>query len=50
MATNNIWNPHMETMSRDQMRVVQSERLRDTVERLQYPILQTEDAGDGACT
>lgn len=38
MATNNIWNPHMETMSRDQMRVVQSERLRDTVERVYYNI------------
>ena len=28
----------METMSRDQMRVVQSERLRDTVERVYYNI------------
>ncbi|MBO5666771.1 MAG: phenylacetate--CoA ligase [Firmicutes bacterium] len=29
-----IWNQHVETMSRDEMHALQSERLRDTVERV----------------
>ncbi|MBQ5797329.1 MAG: phenylacetate--CoA ligase [Firmicutes bacterium] len=29
-----IWNEHVETMSRDEMHALQSERLRDTVERV----------------
>lgn len=33
-----IWNPHFETMSREQMREVQSERLRDVVERVYYNV------------
>jgi phenylacetate-CoA ligase len=33
-----IWNPHFETMPRDEMKAVQSERLRETVERLYYNV------------
>ena len=36
--TNKIWNPHFETMSREDMRQVQSERLRDAVERVYYNV------------
>lgn len=36
--TNKIWNPHFETMSREEMRQVQSERLRDAVERVYYNV------------
>jgi phenylacetate-CoA ligase len=36
--TNSVWNPHFETMSRDKMRDVQSERLRDAVERVYYNV------------
>jgi len=36
--TNSVWNPHFETMSRDKMREVQSERLRDAVERVYYNV------------
>src|SRR5690554_4018694 len=34
----NIWNPHFETMLREEMRTVQSERLRDVVERVYYNV------------
>jgi phenylacetate-CoA ligase len=34
----NIWNPHFETLPRDQMRAVQSERLRDVVDRVYYNV------------
>ncbi|HBG88078.1 MAG TPA: phenylacetate--CoA ligase [Marinilabiliaceae bacterium] len=34
----NIWNPHFETLTRDQMRAVQSERLRDVVDRVYYNV------------
>ncbi len=34
----NIWNPHFETMPREEMRTVQSERLRDVVERVYYNV------------
>lgn len=33
-----IWNRHFETMPREQMRQVQGERLRDTVERIYYNV------------
>lgn len=36
--TNKIWNPHFETMSREEMRQVQSDRLRDAVERVYYNV------------
>ncbi|TCO07307.1 phenylacetate--CoA ligase family protein [Natronoflexus pectinivorans] len=36
--TNSIWNRHFETMPREQMKVVQSERLRDVVERVYYNV------------
>jgi phenylacetate-CoA ligase len=36
--TKNIWNPHFESMPREQMRAVQSERLRDVVERVYYNV------------
>lgn len=36
--TKNIWNPHFETMPREEMRTVQSERLRDVVERVYYNV------------
>lgn len=36
--TNKIWNPHFETMSREDMCQVQSERLRDAVERVYYNV------------
>jgi phenylacetate-CoA ligase len=36
--TKNIWNPHFETMPREEMRKVQSERLRDVVERVYYNV------------
>ncbi|ASB47915.1 phenylacetate--CoA ligase family protein [Alkalitalea saponilacus] len=36
--TNTIWNRHFETMPREQMKVVQSERLRDVVERVYYNV------------
>ncbi|HLW06543.1 MAG TPA: phenylacetate--CoA ligase, partial [Marinilabiliaceae bacterium] len=35
---NSIWNPHFETMQRDEMRTVQSERLRDAIERVYYNV------------
>ena len=35
---NSIWNPHFETMSRNEMRNVQSERLRDAIERVYYNV------------
>jgi len=34
----NIWNRHFETMDRDGMRQVQSERLRETVERVYFNV------------
>lgn len=34
----NIWNPHFETMPREQMRAAQSERLRDVVDRVYYNV------------
>jgi phenylacetate-CoA ligase len=36
--TQSIWNRHFETMPRAQMKAVQSERLRETVERLYYNV------------
>jgi phenylacetate-CoA ligase len=33
-----IWNEHFETMDRERMRAVQSERLRETVKRLYYNV------------
>jgi phenylacetate-CoA ligase len=36
--TEAIWNRHFETMSRDRMKELQSERLRDTVERVYYNV------------
>lgn len=33
-----IWNRHFETMPREQMKEVQAERLRDTVERIYYNV------------
>lgn len=36
--TNSVWNPHFETMSRDNMRTVQSERLRNAIERVYYNV------------
>jgi phenylacetate-CoA ligase len=36
--TKNIWNLHFETMPREEMRRVQSERLRDVVERVYYNV------------
>ncbi len=35
---NSIWNPHFETMSRNEMRNVQSESLRDAIERVYYNV------------
>ncbi len=36
--THSIWNPHFETMPRDKIRELQSERLRDVVERIYYNV------------
>jgi phenylacetate-CoA ligase len=34
----NIWNRHFECMNRDELRIVQGERLRDTVERVYFHV------------
>ena len=34
----NIWNRHFECMNRDELRVVQGERLRETVERVYFHV------------
>jgi len=34
----NIWNRHFECMNRNEMRIVQGERLRETVERVYFHV------------
>lgn len=49
--SNHIWNPHFETMSRDKMRTIQTERLLETVERVYYNVpyyrAKMQEAGVG---